>query len=66
MSHQGTLPAGKHIGHFKDMNHYSVELGISYLVLIIVVTFPNHHQASFLTRVALGNQAFVGLEMIQL
>lgn len=43
-----------------------MSLRISYLVLIVVVTFPNHHQASFLTWVALGNQAFVGLEVIQL
>lgn len=39
---------------------------MSYLVLIVVVAFPNHYQASFLTRVALGNQAFVGLKVIQL
>lgn len=34
--------------------------------MIVVVTFPNHYQASFLTWVALGNQAFVGLKVIQL
>lgn len=39
---------------------------MSYLVLIVVVAFPNHYQASFLTWVALGNQAFVGLKVIQL
>lgn len=34
--------------------------------MIIVVTFPNHYQASFLTWVALCDQAFVGLKVIQL
>lgn len=59
MFYQGILPAGKH-------HQNGSLLRISYLVLIIVVTLPNHYQASFLTWVALCNQAFVGLKVIQL
>lgn len=64
--HTRALCQQGNIGHFKAMNPCSVELGLSYLVLVVVVTFPDHHQPSLLTWVALGNQAFLGLEVIQL
>lgn len=39
---------------------------IAHLTGVTVVTRFKHHQASFLTRAALGHQTLVGLEVIEL